>query len=108
MAENTIDLEQAQIWRNNWKSSSKAWIAANDLQGFWVPGDDLSQTTAEGGENCRIYLGLTEPGTGGEAKIMIVAVDEEGRDMINEEERLYIYDFTRPIPPMGDSSSPLN
>ncbi|MGJ8685138.1 MAG: hypothetical protein ACSHWW_10970 [Nonlabens sp.] len=108
MAENTIPLEQAQTWRSNWKTSRKDWMAANDLQGFWVPGDDLTQTVGENGVNCRIYMGLTEEGTSGEAKMMMVAVDADGKDMIDPDNGLYIYDFSQPIPPMDDPSSPLN
>lgn len=108
MAENTISLTQAQTWRNNWKSSYKAWMNANNYQGSFVPGDDLSQVLGENGVDCRIYLGLTEEGTGGDVKMMLVAVDEEGKDMIDANNGLYIYDFSEPIPPAGDSTSPLN
>lgn len=108
MSDNTITLEQAQTWRSNWKTSNKAWMAANNLQGFLVPGDDLSQIIGEEGVNCRIYLGLTEEGLGGEAKVMMVAVDANGKDMIDAENGLFIYDDTVGIPPSGDPTSPLN
>ncbi len=108
MAENTIPLGQAETWRNNWKTSGKAWMAANDFQGFFVPGNDLTQVIGENGQDCRIYVGLTEEGTGGTIKAMMVAVDAEGRDMIDAENDLYIYDYTDPIPPKNDPDSPLN
>ncbi|GAK99674.1 hypothetical protein [Nonlabens ulvanivorans] len=110
MSENTIPLEQAQQWRSNWKASGKEWIQAqtDGLQGFLVPGSDLSQVTGENGVDCRIYLGLTEPGTGGVAKVMLVAVGSDGKDLIDAENGYYIYDNSSSIPPNGDSSSPLN
>lgn len=107
MAENTIPLSTAQTWRNNWKSSGKAWVQANNLQGFTVPGNDLTQTMGEGAVDCRIYFGLTEEGTGGEAKLMMVGIDSEGNDMIDAANGQFIYDRTNTIPP-GDPNSPLN
>lgn len=108
MAENTITLKQAQTWRSNWKASGKAWMAENELQGWLVPGNDLSQVLGENGVNSRIYIGLTEEGTDGEPKVMIVAVDGDGKDMIDAANGLFIYDFSERIPPAGDPTSPLN
>ncbi|GAK89013.1 hypothetical protein JCM19297_3537 [Nonlabens ulvanivorans] len=83
-------------------------MQANDLQGFLVPGSDLSQVTGENGVDCRIYLGLTEEGAGGVAKVMLVAVGSDGKDLIDAENGYYIYDNSSSIPPNGDPSSPLN
>ena len=104
MATNTIDLEKAQIWANAWRSLEDKSPYVDGLKGWWVPGDDLSQVLAEGAVNSRMYIGMDDD----ELKLMIVAVDGEGNDMIDAEKGWYIYDFSKGIPPKGSPSSPLN
>ncbi|AGC77691.1 hypothetical protein LX97_02128 [Nonlabens dokdonensis] len=104
MATNTITLETAQTWANAWRSLEDKSPYVDGLKGWWVPGEDLSQVMAEGAVNSRMYIGLDEE----DLKLMIVAVDEGGNDMIDASKGWYIYDFTQHIPPMGSSSSPLN
>lgn len=104
MATNVIDLEKAQTWANAWRSLEDKSPYVDGLKGWWVPGDDLSQVMAEGAVNSRMYIGLDD----GDLKLMIVAVDEAGKDMIDADNGWFIYDFSQRIPPKYDPSSPLN
>jgi hypothetical protein len=104
MAENTITLEKAQTWANAWRDLKDKSLYVNDLKGWFVPGNDLSQVIGEGAVNSRIYIGLDKTNL----KLMLVAVDATGKDMINAAEGWYIYDFSTPIPPKQDPTSPLN
>ncbi|QJP35653.1 hypothetical protein F0365_15210 [Nonlabens sp. Ci31] len=104
MAKNTITLLKAQDWANSWRSLKDTSPYVNELKGWFVPGEDLSQVMAEGAVDSRMYLGLN----GTALKLMIVAVDANGKDMIDESKEWYIYDFSQPIPPAGDNNSPLN
>jgi hypothetical protein len=104
MSENVIELEQAQEWANSWRSLEDKSPFVDNLKGWWVPGSDLSQVMAEGAVDSRMYLGLD----GEDLKLMIVAVDGEGKDMIDAGQGWFIYDFSQNIPPKIDTTSPLN
>jgi len=100
MAENTITLEQAQGWAQNWINNP-----SRDIRAFLIPEIDLSQVMAEERTvNVRSYLGIDDNGN---CKLMIVGVDVDGKDLINEEAGQYIYDFTTGCPSICDVDSPL-
>lgn len=100
MPQNTITLEQAQQWAQTWRSNPN-----NTVKAFLIPEADITQLLAEEGvANVRAYMGIDENNT---QKLMLVAVDAEGNDMINEENGQYIYDFTQPCPKTCDVNSPL-
>jgi hypothetical protein len=104
MAQNVIELEKAQAWANAWRGLKDKSPYVNDLKGWFVPGEDLSQVIGEGGVNSRMYIGLD----GTSLKLMLVAVNAAGKDMINAAKGWFIYDFSIPIPPKQDPTSPLN
>jgi hypothetical protein len=104
MAVNVITLEKAQNWANAWRGLKDKSPYVSDLKGWFVPGDDLSQVIGEGAVDSRMYIGLDAANL----KLMLVAVNANGEDMINAAEGWYIYDFSIPIPPKQDLTSPLN
>lgn len=100
MAENTITLEQAQKWAQNWINNPN-----KDIRAFLIPEVDLTQAMAEEKTvNVRSYLGIDDNGN---CKLMIVGVDAEGKDLINDKAGQYIYDFTHGCPKKCDVDSPL-
>ncbi len=100
MSQNTITLTQAQEWARNWVSNPK-----NTVKAHLIPEVDVTQLLAEPGvANIRAYIGIDENGVN---KLMLVGVDAEGKDMINDAEGQYIYDFTMPCPSTCDVDSPL-
>ena len=103
MAENAIELGTALEWAKAWRNLEDKSSYVNELKGWWAPGSDLSQVTQEGAVDSRMYIGLK----GTEIKLMLVGVNADGQDMINAEEGWFIYDATKPCPPMCDSESPL-
>ena len=100
MPKNTITLQQAQQWAAKWRLNP-----ANTVKAHLIPEIDITQLLAEEGvANVRAYIGIDENGTN---KLMLVAVNADGNDMINEDLGQYIYDFTIPCPSVCDVDSPL-
>lgn len=100
MAENTITLEQAQKWASNWRNRPNQEVVA-----FLIPEVDLTQAIAEENTvNIRTYLGIDENNI---TKLMIVGVDKNGKDLIDDKNGQYIYDFSQPCQPNCDVDSPL-
>lgn len=100
MPKNTITLQQAQQWATKWRSNP-----ANTVKAHLIPEIDITQLLAEEGvANVRAYIGIDENGTN---KLMLVAVNADGNDMINEDLGQFIYDFTKPCPSICDVDSPL-
>lgn len=100
MAQNTITLAQAQKWAQNWINNPN-----KDIRAFLIPEIDLSQVMAERNTvNVRTYLGIDENNN---CKLMIVGVDQNGRDLIDDTNGQFIYDFTQGCPSLCDVDSPL-
>lgn len=98
----TISLEEAQARAVRWRSKS---VEGNEFKGSLISKDDLKGLISEIGENgVRAYNGINDLG---DFKLMIVAVDKNGNDLIDEDKGLYIYDFTKPCPSDCDNNSPL-
>lgn len=101
MATNTIDPTTAQRWVERWRESGEVL----DLKGFWVPGEDLTQVMAEEGVvDSRFYMAIDDDN---QYHLLLVGVDAEGNDMIDADQGWYIYDFSRPCPPMCSKTGPL-
>jgi hypothetical protein len=100
--QNTIPVATAAIWTSRWRASNREL----QLNGFLIPGVDLTEVLAERGVvNVRTYLGIDDS----EAyHLLIVGVDVNGNDMVDEDLGQYVYDFTSPCPPMCGAPSPLN
>lgn len=94
-----IDLKTAQEWATNWRTEQK-----DIVKGFLIPQEDIitlyKQITSDGGQDVRGYLGIKDDG---EYKMVFVAVDSKGNDMID----LGIYDMVKPCPDCCDINSPL-
>lgn len=101
---NAISLEQALEWTESWRSLEDKSQYTDELNGWFVPGIDFTQALAQpGAQDIRIYIGLDN----NEAKLIVVGVDGDGKDMIDASQGFNIYDFSEPIPPNGDPTSPL-
>jgi hypothetical protein len=100
MAQNTITLQQAQKWAQNWRDNPSP-----DVYAFLIPEIDITQVMQERQTvNVRSYLGIDEDG---KYKLMIVGVDSNGNDLIDDAAGQYIYDFTTGCPKICDVNSPL-
>ena len=100
MAQNTITLEQAQKWAQNWINNP-----SKDIRAFLIPEIDLSQVMQEKNTvNVRAYLGIDDEGN---CKLMIVGVDSNDKDLIDDTNGQFIYDFTQGCPSLCDVNSPL-
>lgn len=96
MALNTITLEQAQEWAQNWNNNKITFFETRDLKAFAIPRQVIDDVTRHPDVvDVRTYLGLDEDFN---PHLMIVGVNEEGNDLINPEQELYIYNFARPCP----------
>lgn len=100
MAQNTITLAQAQKWAKRWRTNPDTKVIA-----FLIPEVDLTQVMLEKNTvNVRAYLGIDD---NNESKLMIVGVDSNGKDLIDDKNGQYIYDFTQGCQPNCDVNSPL-
>jgi hypothetical protein len=101
MADNTISLEKAKEWARLYRKDDPDGVIA-----FLIPKIDVTQLLNQNGvSNFRAYLGY-DPEKKME-KLMIVGVDENGKDLIDEKLGNYIYDMTSPCPKTCDITSPL-
>lgn len=100
MAKNTIDLVTAQKWARNWLAAPTTTVKAH-----LIPQINITQLMASiGCQDIRAYMGIDD---NGDAKLMMVAVDANGNDLIDTASGYYIYDFTEPCPNTCDVNSPL-
>lgn len=100
MPKNTIDIATAQAWAKTWISTPDTSVKAH-----LIPRINITQLMeSQDCQDIRAYLGIDEDGV---ARLMMVAVDENGNDLIDEANGHYIYDFTEPCPPKCDVNSPL-
>jgi hypothetical protein len=98
MSQNTIALQQAQKWASNWRNNPNARVIA-----FLIPEVDLTQVIAEENTvNVRAYLGIDDENN---SKLMIVGVDANGKDLIDDNNGQFIYDFTKSCQPECDINS---
>lgn len=100
MPKNTIDLATAQEW-------ARTWIATPDtnVKAHLIPQVNITQLMeSQDCQDIRAYMGIDGDGV---ARLMLVAVDVNGNDLIDEAKGHYIYDFTTPCPLDCDVNSPL-
>ena len=98
-----IPLQTAVNWTTSWRGTNPASIKA-----FKINIDEVNAMLAETGANAiRLYFGLDN----GVEKLALVAVDANGKDIINPtvngEQVSGTYDFCDPCPPTCDFTSPL-
>jgi len=109
---NTISLKTAMEWTKKWRDKESTYNKYHECKAFNIPKVDLQEVLAEKGvASVRAYLGVDENNV---EKLMIVGVDEKGKDMITltKDNSLKgddgdIWDFTEPCPTNCDESSPL-
>lgn len=98
---NTIPLSDAVNWVTRWRESSENM----PINGFLIPEVDVTQVLAEEGvTNIRAYMAIDDSNA---YHLLIVGVDANGDDMVDEDAGQYVYDFTRPCPPMCSKKGPL-
>lgn len=100
---NTISLETAQDWAKRWKEF-QVNNKTPHITAFLIPGLDVSQALQpDKAIDVRTYMGIDETDT---PRLIIVAVDNNGNDIIDEPNGYYIYDFTFPCPADCNNISP--
>ena len=98
-----IPLQTAVDWTTNWRSTFPSSVKA-----FKINLDEVNDMLKEVGTNSiRLYFGID----GGVEKLVLVAVNAAGQDIINPtvdgDKISGTYDFCQPCPPTCDTSSPL-
>ena len=111
---NTISLDTAKKWTKKWRQKESTYNKYHECKAFNIPKIDLQEVLAvKGVASIRAYLGVDENNV---EKLMIVGVDEKGKDMIPTSDDIAlkgdqddggIWDFTEPCPISCDESSPL-
>lgn len=104
MPQNTVSLDQAQNWANNWNTQKVTYLQNNDLKAFRIPEQVITDVTSpQQVKDIRTYLGLDS-----EMKphLMIVGVDSNGNDLIDSNNGFYIYNFSLPCPNTCNQSQP--
>lgn len=97
-----ISLLDAQTRIQRWLDKS---VKGSDFKASLISQDDLKGLMDEIGENgIRAYNGIDDNGA---YKLIIVAVDANGKDLIDPENGFNIYDFTLPCPATCDVNSQL-
>jgi hypothetical protein len=127
---NAIPLKTARKWAKRWTQREGKYNKHHELNAFLIPAIDLGELLQEGGTHVRAYIGVQKikPEQKGdkptyveklmfvgtkynpetkiyEDLITITAPETEGNSQATADD---IYDFTKPCPPDGDPSSPLN
>lgn len=101
---NTITLSQAQNWANNWNTEKLSFLENNDLKAFKILGTVINDVTAPSNVvDIRTYFGIDE---NDKPHLIIVGVDENGDDLIDEQNGYYIYNFAGACPNNCSSSIP--
>lgn len=100
VATNVISLATAQEWARTWRANPEHIVKA-----FLIPQEDITEMMAEANvQDARAYVGIDEKGL---HKLMLVGVDKNGKDLIDYENGLYIYDYTSTCPNVCDIESPM-
>ena len=110
LPEDVLPLGDAEDYAENWRGIASSNLGEGYIKAFNIPPNDFQKILESGATGIRAYMGYTSSQLGnGEAKLLLVGTDEEGSDMIDYENGLYVYDFTTPCPNMcSPSPTPLN
>lgn len=102
---NTITLSEAQNWAQRWNTEKITFFEDKDLKAFKILGSVIKDVTAPTNVvDIRTYFGLDE---NLEAHLIIVGVDENGDDLIDEDNGYYIYNFALACPNNCSKSNPV-
>ena len=95
---NTIELTIAKRWVARWRENQNIYNEDHHIKGFNIPLFDLAQLQQELDiEAVRAYIGIDDDW---KEKILLVATDVNGNDLIDPSKGQYIYDFITPCPPI--------
>lgn len=99
MKQNTITLETAQRWAENWNTAEDP---IGNVKAFNIPGYNAKEIVKEPNVvNIRAYMGINDDGV---PTLIMVGVDVNGDDLIGVNN--LIYDFTTPCPTMCNKKAP--
>lgn len=101
---NVLPEGQAITYAESWRSLGEEKLGSDFFKGFLIPIADITQIITKGCANIRVYIGNdAENGK----HLLIVGVDESGKDLIDYENGYYVYDFTTVCPEVCDETSVL-
>jgi|GEM_PF-992348 len=104
MALNTITLEQAQEWAQNWNEKKSEFFRTRELKAFTIPRQVIEDVTKHPDVvDVRTYMGLDKEM---EPHMMVVGVGSDGNDLINEAQGLFIYNHVKPCPNICNGVAP--
>jgi phage gp36-like protein len=101
---NVLPEQEAINYAASWRTLGADKLGTDFFKGFLIPMEDLTQIINKGCCNIRVYIG-NDSDNG--KHLLIVGVDEDGKDLINYEEGYYVYDFTEVCPEICDETSVL-
>ncbi len=101
---NTITLSEAQNWAQRWNTEKISFFEEKELKAFKILGSVIKDVTYPTKVvDIRTYFGLDE---NLKPHLIIVGVDENGDDLIDENNGYYIYNFAGSCPINCSNSSP--
>jgi hypothetical protein len=98
-----ISRETAVKWRRNWEADLAASPTANFVRSYRIDAAELQEILAiPGMKYVSVYFGRADRGD--HDRMILVAADSNGRDMVQGEGAKF-FDFTTPRPPFGDTEN---
>lgn len=92
-----ISAETAIAWRRNWEADLAEANPENYVRSFQIDREELEAILSRPGmTSMRVYFGRAE--RGGQDKVIMVAVDRTGKDLVNGGAGPF-YDFGSECPP---------
>lgn len=93
---NTITLEQAQQWAENWNKHKLAFFAKRDLKAFAIPRQVIEDVSSDPEVvHVRTYFGLDDELN---PHLIVVGTNADGNDLIDEARGQHIYNFAISCP----------
>lgn len=94
-----ISRETAVKWRRNWEADLAEAQPSNFVRSYRIDAAELEEMlNIPGMKYVRVYFGRAERGD--HDRMILVAVDHKGQDMVHGEGAKF-FDFTTPRPPFG-------
>lgn len=96
----TIPLDTFYRWVNTWDNQGQLFTQNTLIKYFTLDKDDLVNVLSENIDSARFYLGLDSLTASPTPHLMVVGVNKKGKDMLDYSAGEYVYDVSRPCPPM--------
>lgn len=103
-ATNVLPEQEAINYAASWRILGEEKLGSDFFKGFLIPLEDITQILNKGCANIRVYIGV-DPENG--KHLLIVGVDEAGKDLIDYDKGYYVYDYTHVCPDVCDETSVL-